>query len=469
MLGGFGRRKSRDISKTSKETFVKHKTLAVVLALCAISILAGFMLGGCGVQPLSEWGSIALAIDPHASIQTIDPPISMTAGSYDVTVSGGPSPDQSFNTTDTDIVIDRLLPGTYTVAIIAMNDEDPAIAIGAGSNTAEVEIGLVNPVTVTVSEYTDTAGSLHLDLEWDPPVVSDPIWDLRTKNFTGTVTAMTLSNIDAVAGTAEADQAGMAVGWHAVIGELYDGTVKTSGFADVARIVNGRESSAYIWTAANAAEGGIQILIESDFFEDLDLEADLAESAALEIYTGDEITITTSAGEAYVATWYLNGAAVAVDEAAYTLLATDLQEGNTYRLDVVAFSLDGKKAAAMSWSFLKVVLDPETNTLSGSVTVPLTFVTDPTFSGKPAIIELRKDGVAVAWSAATTLATAAKPFDFGLRFDGSWHVLYFLDNDGSGTYTSGDYRDNNAYRYVTMPRATPFTFEIEGFTASPLP
>jgi len=401
-------------------------------------IIIAVLIASCSA--IENQGAISLSISPSASVMTIGAPISMAAVEYDVSVAAGPSQVAPVSITDTSIVFDRLLPGAYDILVTAMNAAGDVI--GSGESPVAVAIGTTTPVTVTVVELSDVLGDLHLDLFWAPPSVVDPAFTIQTMDFAGVGKQMVVSGLDPDAGTAQADATGLTVGWHSVVGILRDNSVIVSGFGDIARIVSGRVTTGSVFTDVNNAEGSLSVLIETDFYSDLDLHSDIPEGD-YSIYstTTETITLSTTDG-AILVSWYVNGQAVAVDEMAFTIDGAAFQPGNSYRIDALAWTIDGKKAASMSWQY-EVLPEPTAEQLSIEIATGyvsslyctlLVFQPDtPTGSNGPTIVEIQGQ---------TDLVISTGPLPFGayrllLNIEGVGTDFYYSESQGWTSSPSG--------------------------------
>ncbi len=137
---------------------MKKMLIGLGVVFCAFIILAALSLTGCapaaGGGLDSESGAIRLSINSTVA-KNILPPIGLVISTYEVSGTGpfttfGPIV-VSGNTT-----IDGLEPGSWNVTVIGFNSDDPPIAIGVGTGSAEVVIGEVAPCPISIIEYSGT-------------------------------------------------------------------------------------------------------------------------------------------------------------------------------------------------------------------------------------------------------------------------------------------------------------------------
>jgi hypothetical protein len=147
-------------------------------------------------------------------------------------------------------------------------------------------------------------------------------------------------------------------GWYSVVFKLFDdGAAEPSaGFATLARIVKDNVTSGTIDLSPNAATGGIELLMETDFYEVLDVTVDQPEGS-YNLTATDTMTINASSTDGTVLwNWYRNG--VFVDStASYTIDASTLTVGNSYRYDLLALSSDNKSGWSGTWNVTVVSFD----------------------------------------------------------------------------------------------------------------
>jgi len=332
------------------------KKLMKCAAIVAIAAVLAIGLASCGFTPAEErTGSLEVVVDAGALGKNLLPPIEMTCESYDILVT-----DSSLNViVDENIVgnttYDGLLPDTYTVNLVGLNDT--GFAIGAGSNTAVVAIGQVVPCPVTVAEYTGL-GALQVTASWTPGVIADPVVESELTYSGGSpadISADWLPGTD----SATLDKGSLAQGWYALVFRLFDNgfAEPAAGFATLARIVKDQTTSGTVALVPNAATGGFEVLIDLDFYDPLVLGTDVP-AGELTVCDGSPVqTITVSGADVYA--WYVNGVTVG-STASFDVDPADYVMDNTYRVDCIGWSADGKHAGILTWDFTVEPFDPYT-------------------------------------------------------------------------------------------------------------
>lgn len=146
------------------------RTIKAAPAALALVLL----LGGCRwFEPFSadsggvpSHGALVVRVADSASLRTLEPTLDMTAAAYRITLSGPESvPPQTIDAPQQTASFDRLEPGEWTVTVHALNADDPAVIIAAGSATVTVLSQQKADVNVAVTPVQGQ-GTLDLRLEW---------------------------------------------------------------------------------------------------------------------------------------------------------------------------------------------------------------------------------------------------------------------------------------------------------------
>lgn len=340
--------------------YSSRKVLQVAAFVLAITVA----IAGC-VQPGSdESGSLQLTVDPDRSLtRSITPSGSMVATHFDITVS---SVGQGVVLTETDfaggtILFEGVQPDTYSINVIGKNAAG-GTAIGEGT-TSDVVVGrgAIVPVTVTVVEYVGT-GTLDLDLWWQPDVIVTPDIQATIAYGVDPAAPMVWSITDANGGSypgtpgAEFTDATLQNGWYSIVTQIFDNGNLSTGFATLARVAKDMTSYGEIQLTANAASGTLDLLIETDFYEELPITSSYA-AGVHELPEGAapvNITVDTDGGETALFTWYVNGEAVQAESVAsssYTFDPSSAIAGDMNRLDLIAITSDGRMANSLTWEF----------------------------------------------------------------------------------------------------------------------
>lgn len=351
-----------------------NKLKVVVLA----SLVALLAITGCQ-NPINpgQGGTLTVSMNDAVS-RSILPGISMNPASYDLTGTGpnGASFSQTVSSGSSATIAD-LAFGEWMVTATAKNAA--GTAIGQGSGTVTVLSNASVSLAITVRPY-DGFGTLSLNVSW-------PAAQVQTAQITSTLTpasgsARDLSfTVNGSAGTASYNASDVATGYHTLILKLLDNGHLAIGAVEVVRIVKDQTTSGTLTFAnVNQATGTLEINLTPEMGDPLEVSISgsaatkpanqsLSLSAAVNNYS-DNVT--------YV--WYVNGDAVATD-ASYSFDNTWAQ--GYYRIDVTAFSADGKRAGSGS-SSIQV-----TEAGDSIPTTPLTYQ----ISGiQPSIFDVSNDG-----------------------------------------------------------------------------
>jgi hypothetical protein len=313
------------------KSFVRNLSFAAALAI----VLA--LLPSCQ-NPLTPSepkntdgdGTLVIQISPLASLSLL-PDIDMKPASY--TVSGvGP------------VVIPSLKYGDWTVTVEALNAA--GTLIGSDQQTATIVTGQNTALNMTVRPLNGY-GTLNLTVNWNTSAVASP--GIKAQLVTAAGTTLTLSFSSTAGGSASYSNSSVPTGYHTLVLQLEDGGVLVAGAVEIVRIVKGQVTSgSFDFQQANGVGGQITVNVTPD----LDSPIDVAMSGQLaQLSQGTNMTVTASvpAGTGTVVyAWYLNGASKSVGQS--YALGSSLPAGY-YRLDVTAFSSNGKKAGSASHTF----------------------------------------------------------------------------------------------------------------------
>jgi hypothetical protein len=284
-------------------------------------------------------------------------------------------------------LIEELVPGTWSFSVIGRNAAHNDI--GAGAGAAAVVIGQTAVCSIMVAEYESPDGSFLLDLAWEPDIVDHPSWTGSLKDSADETTAMAFS-VNEVACTAQSLAEPLHVGWYTMVVKLFDAPngpgseVLSTGAACAVRIAAGRQTHGDLFLHAVQGFGMIDLRLDLDFHDPLVLTPNVPFGLA-PVYAQGDYTFSVTADETCTAVYYLRGQQVAVGS--YILHAGDLIMDETYRLDVIAFNVDGSRAASGSWNVRHEQYPPgafdivgqATNGLAGSATMKFKLY-DPTWT-----------------------------------------------------------------------------------------
>ena len=306
-----------------------------------------FILPACSLaamlSPEGEAGAIALSISTAGS-KTLLPAIDMVPAGYDISGSGPGGRSFSQTTALTSIVIPGLAFGQWTITVNAKNQAGTLIA--QGSATIAVQTGVQSPVTI-VPVPLQGNGKISLAVTW---VASD----VQTASIDAQLTPGSGSPIPLAfvlgTGSATCQNASIPTGYYTLSLKLLDNGLLVMGAVEVVRIVKDQTTTgSFDFTQVNKPGGAIAVSITPLMSEPL---AVTMQGQAATLPVGGSMTVAASvAGSVgnvlYI--WYINGESRATGSNANPSFTVggSLPAG-VYRLDVTAFTADGKRAGAAS-------------------------------------------------------------------------------------------------------------------------
>lgn len=319
------------------------------IALLA-ALLAGIALAGCD-QPYdgvrSESGSLRVSIGEGAGLQplTLLPDTSMEPTEYRLRGSGPLG--ASFETTTTGGVLDihDLRGGEWRIEVTAVNGD--GLEIGYGDATVGVEPGMINEVAVSVRALSGT-GTLSLQVSW-------PAAEVQNASLAATLTGRDGQSqqlqfaANGTGGAAYTNDA-LDAGYYTLVIQLFDGDNVVAGAVETVRIVqDGHTEGTFSFDDLNHPTGDVDIAVSPEMDEPLELElTGTAEVLAFGSTKNVSATAENAGSAEVVYTWYVNGAHVG--DGASQQVGTGLAVGS-YRLDVVAFSADGRRSGSLTHRF----------------------------------------------------------------------------------------------------------------------
>jgi hypothetical protein len=151
------------------------------------------------------------------------------------------------------------------------------------------------------------------------------------------------------------------------------------------RIAAGRQTHGDLFLHAVQGFGTIDLQLDLDFHDPLVLTPNVPFGDNV-VYGEADYTFNVTADETCTSVFYLLGQQVATGS--YTLNAGDLIDGETYRLDVVAFNTDGSRAASGTWNVQRIAVPPgafdivaQVNNQTTSSQVVMFYLHDPEWGG----------------------------------------------------------------------------------------
>jgi len=312
-------------------------------------------------------GSVTVDFGTFVKARTILPPISMDVTQYEISATG-PAPNVIAPTIVTEATTFRnLVPGSWSFTVVGMNAAgDP---IGGGSGTTNVVIGQTSHLAITVREYTGP-GSFKMNLAWEPDTVEYPHWDGQLKDRDSIITPMPFVT-DQVACTSVSTVENLHEGYYAMVVRLYNdpsGTMNgtqilATGAAAIVRIAKGYQTTGSYVLHAVQGWGEVEIVLSLEMNDPLILTPS-DPFGDVQVWNDEVRTFSLTADEACTTVFYLRGQQVGIDS--YDLIANELMPGEVYRLDALAFSTDGSRAASGTWLVQRGGFAPDMVRISGT-------------------------------------------------------------------------------------------------------
>lgn len=313
-----------------------------------VAIAAMAVLISCTALVPKTTGSLEIRVTDGAGLRQMLPPAgSMVIDHYEYWIYrqvGHVLADTgTFTTSKT---INYLTPGVYCINVQGDNASGQGIGDnGVDGNNVPVVIGEVAVANITVTEFVGP-GELNIAVDWPVGSVNSPTWLAKM----GTSIAGLADNTPdwtVTANTRNYNNTNLANGWYIVTGVLSDPNGQIAGFADVARIAKGRLTSGVVHLVPNATTGGLQILIQLDFHDELVMNRGAVTETTINLNdTSDDRQTTVTGAEVYA--WYKNGVAFQSVNGSFNFAKGDFAIG-TYNIDVVGFTIDGKRAGHLNW------------------------------------------------------------------------------------------------------------------------
>lgn len=276
----------------------------------------------------------------------IEPDIIMEPSTYTITGNGPNGEIYTVTTDQQSIEISGIIFGDWTFSVGAENADGILIAEGDGSIT--IHSGETSTLEIIVSPL-EGYGSLNLSVKWDDKLVENPIIDAKLNPVTGSPIDL---SFDINGGEATYSNSALSTGYYTLTLVLYDNGIEVGdccgGLAEVVRIVKDQTTNGTIDLDVNPNYGGIQINITLEMNDPIDMILNGEEDY---LTLGGSMNVeasTPSETGTVLFVWYLNGIAKSTSNP--ITIGSDLSVG-IYRLDVTAFTADGKRGGSISHTF----------------------------------------------------------------------------------------------------------------------
>jgi hypothetical protein len=302
---------------------------------------------GTDVDPSGGVGTLVVQINTSTA-KSLLPPINMTPASFVVSGSGPDSGTFNQPGTSSPVVVPNLKYGSWTVTVDALNAA--GTIIGRGQQVATILTGQNTPVSVTVKPLNGY-GTLSLTVTWNSAAVGSPAIEAQLVPA-GSGSTLNLSFSSSTVGsvtTATSSSSTIPTGYYTLVLQLKDSGTLVMGAVEAVRIVKDQVTSgSFDFQQVNSTGGQITVNITPEMSNPI---AVTLNGQTAQITQGSSMTVTASvpAGTGNVVyAWYVNGEVKATGQS-YTVAST--RPAGYYRLDVTAFSADGKRAGSASHNF----------------------------------------------------------------------------------------------------------------------
>jgi|GEM_PF-1761596 len=315
--------------------------------LALMSLVAVWAITGCqnptgSNQDQGEGarGSLTVSMNDAVS-RSILPGISMNPASYDLVGAGpnGASFSQSV-TGGNSLTLSDLAFGAWTVTVTAKNGS--GTPIGQGNGTVTVMSNASASLSITVRPY-DGFGTLALNVSWPAAQVQTAQIQSTLTPANGTARDLAFT-VNGSAGTASLTASDVATGYHTLVLKLLDNGHLAIGAVEVVRIVKDQTSSGTLaFTNVNQSTGTLEVNVTPEMSDPLEvsISGSAATKPANKSLSLSAVVSNYSDNVTYV--WYVNGDAKATG-ASYSF--DDSWAKGFYRIDVTAYSADGKRAGS---------------------------------------------------------------------------------------------------------------------------
>ncbi len=290
-------------------------------------------------------GKGVLFIDvSYQTAKTLLPDFDMNIASFEFRGNGPNGENFSANSATTPVEIPELSAGDWVVFADAKNADNEFIAVG--ETTTTIHAGNTQTVSITVTPL-DGQGTLDLTVNWTPGDVGDASIDAQLVLKSGSTIDLSFQITEPGKATMVNDQ--IPTGYHTVSIQLLDNGLLTMGAIEVVRIAKDQTTSgAFDFYDINQPGGDIVVNITPEMNDPIDV---LMSGQVDELVLGDEMTVMAIVPAfvgSVVYVWYINGESEATGNT--FMVGSDLPIG-VYRLDVTAYTVDGKRAGSTTHNF----------------------------------------------------------------------------------------------------------------------
>lgn len=288
-----------------------------------------------------ERGSLQLKTVKSYNSRSIHPDISMEIVSYDIKGTGpeglifeeNKAPDGNFSKI--------LEEGDWVVTVEAKNAENTVIY--SGKTNCKINPGLTTSAEIVIRPI-EGIGTLNLEIDWKSNILHTPVVISTLTPASGLTKNL---NFTISGNKAVYSNNSIETGYHTLIVKLFDKSILTRGAVEVVRVVKDQVTTgSFIFDNINQQSGIIDINIIQNLSDPLDVHIN---NHIAQIAANESITLTASVPtyqENLTYVWYINGDVKGTgDNLNPSYIVSGLAKG-FYRVDVTAFSTDGKRAGS---------------------------------------------------------------------------------------------------------------------------
>ena len=352
-----------------------------LIYLTFTSIILLFFLISCALEPNWQFtfsdpphnddGKASLTVNISLGLQpkTLIPDIDLNPYNYDIVGSGPNSANFNILAEQTTVTVPSLDPGEWTVTANAKNMDGTVILMGKSS--AILNPGNTKSLDIVVAPV-EGHGTLDLAVYWEPADVYSPSVEAQITPASGSPIDLSFTINQ---GSAICVDNTIPTGYHTLEVRLLDNGTLVMGAVEVVRILNEQVTSGtFEFFDINQPGGDIAINITPETSDPIEV---IMDGQLNEILLGESMTANASVPEEtenvfYI--WYINGEPMETG-ASYTV-GGELPVG-IYRLDVTAFSVDGKRAGSTSHTFHvspELISDLAWEAEDGEITYPFEII-----------------------------------------------------------------------------------------------
>ena len=322
-----------------------RKRWRAVGVIVSVALLSTFACDN-GVNPSeqTQGGSLRIVV-ATVSGMNLGPDIDMEPHSYTIRGSGPHDEVFEVQTAQGETRVVGLTQGTWTVGVEASNNS--GVLVGEGLGTVTVNRDSEQQLPIVVRPLAGP-GTLELDVSWQSSELNEPA---VAANLIG----YDRSNVElpflVANDRAEFSDNQIRAGYYTLALQLNDGDSVVAGAVTTVRIAEGaRTEGSFRFVDVNSPAGELELVITPDLDEPL---RPTISGAPEQVDPGQSFTAQAAVGNAGTAEvfflWYLDGTAVGSGN---TLQLGDQLSAGNYRLDLVSYTGDGRRAGSVSHNFL---------------------------------------------------------------------------------------------------------------------